>query len=445
MNALPQVDAVPAVPESELRQLWRLALPLALAQAGQALMGTVDTAVVGHVNSTAQAAAGLGNSLTFTISFFGMGVMLALDPLVSQAIGAGKPKEAREHLWQGVWLALLTSVVVMVMTALVPFVLPLFRVEPEVARGAAQYIWVRLPGVPGLLLFVATRSYLSGVGRTQATVLAMVLANVANLGLDLVLVFGAGPIPALGMIGSALATAVCTWLQWAVLLAALGPSPEGVRRRVDWKELKTMAVIGVPVGLHFLAESGVFSLTGVLAGRLGATPAAGHVVALNMASLTFCVAAGIGAAASTRVGWAIGAKDQAGARRAGITAFGSAAGFMALAALLFVAIPRVLANAMTNDVDVVEVVVQLVLVCALFQVSDGLQAVGAGVLRGAGETGFTFRANVIGHWLVGLPVAIGLCFGLHLGVVGLWLGLSAGLTVVAVALVVKFLRLVPAS
>jgi MATE family multidrug resistance protein len=439
------VNAVLPRPQSELKSLWRLALPLALAQAGQALMGTVDTAVVGHVNSTAQAAAGLGNSLTFTISFFGMGVMLALDPLVSQAIGAGKPLEARDHLWQGVWLSLVTSVVVMAMTAVVPLALPLFDVEPEVARGAAAYIWVRLPGVPGLLLFVATRSYLSGVGRTSATFWAMVLANVANLGLDLVLVFGAGPIPPLGMIGSAIATTLCTWLQWVVLLAALGRSPAGVKRQVDWKALKAMAVIGVPVGLHFLAESGVFSLTGVLAGRLGATQAAGHVVALNMASLTFCVAAGIGSAASTRVGWAVGAQDLPRARQAGITAFGSVAVFMALAALLFVSIPRVLATAMTNDPGVVAVVVQLVLVCALFQVSDGLQSVGAGVLRGAGETAFTFRVNVIGHWFVGLPVAIGLCFGLHLGVVGLWLGLSAGLTVVAVALVWKFLRLVPAS
>ncbi len=423
---------------SELQSLWRLALPLAIAQAGQALMGLVDTAVVGHVNSTAQAAAGLGSSLTFTVSFFGIGVMLALDPLVSQAIGAGRPAQARTHLWQGAWLALLTSVPVMLLTAALPVVLPLFDVKPDVAQGAAGYIWWRLPGVPALLLFVSTRSYLSGVGRTAATFWAMVVANLANLALDLVLVFGAGPVPALGVIGSAIATALATWLQWGVLLLALGPAPEGTQRRFDAKAVLAMAAIGVPVGLHFLAESGVFSITGVLAGRLGATPAAAHVVALTWASLTFSIASGIGSAASTRVGWALGAGNRPGARAAGMTALKSVTGFMALASLVFVLMPRVLAHVMTNDPQVVEAVVSLVFVGALFQVSDGLQAVGAGVLRGAAETSFTFRVNVIGHWLVGLPVAIALCFGLNLGVVGLWLGLTCGLTVVGIALVLRF-------
>lgn len=126
---------------SELSALWKLALPLALAQAGQALMGIVDTGVLGRLSAAAQAGAGLGNSLTFTCSFFGMGVMLALDPLVSQAIGAGQPERARTHYWQGVWLALLTSAVVMVPVALIPFLLEPFGVAPSVAEAARTYMW----------------------------------------------------------------------------------------------------------------------------------------------------------------------------------------------------------------------------------------------------------------------------------------------------------------
>jgi MATE family multidrug resistance protein len=139
----------------ELRALWRLALPLALAQAGQALMGLVDTAVLGRLNdASAQAGAGLGNSLGFTVSFFGMGVMLALDPLVAQAVGAGQRAEARSHFWQGIWLALLTSVPVLAACAAIPLLLPAFGVKPSVASAAATYMWYRLPGIPGLLLFV---------------------------------------------------------------------------------------------------------------------------------------------------------------------------------------------------------------------------------------------------------------------------------------------------
>lgn len=403
-------------------------------------MGIVDTAVLGHLSPTAQGAAGLGASLTFTASFFGMGVMLALDPLVSQAVGAGRLDVARTWYWQGVWLALLTSVPVMAVVAVMPPALVLFGVAPQVAQGAAEYMWWRLPGVPALLLFVSSRSYLQGVGRTAVTFWAMVIANVLNLGLDVAFVFGFGPIPALGIAGASIATVLCSWAQWGVLLLGLGAAPEGTVRQFDWARVRSAASVGLPVGLHFIAESAVFSLTGVLAARLGEVQVAAHQVALQWGSLTFCVASGIGSAAATRVGWGVGAQDPAAARRAGLTAFFSVTAFMALAALVFVVLRRPMAQLMSNDERVVVMVLPLVLVGALFQISDGLQAVGAGVLRGAGETSLTFRANVVGHWLVGLPVAIGLAFGLDLGVVGLWLGLTAGLTVVAVILVKRFLQ-----
>lgn len=435
--------AAPITLGRELRGLWRLALPLALAQAGQATMGLVDTAVVGRLSPTAQAGAGLGTSLSFTALFFGMGVMLALDPLVSQAVGAGRRREAREHLWQGVWLALATSVPVMLVTAALPLALPWAGVDAPVSEAAGTFVFWRLAAAPGVLLFVGTRSYLQAVGRASMALWGTVLANVLNLGLDIVLVYGAGPVPALGLRGAALATVVSAWAQLAVLVAGVGGGPADVRRRPDVRALLAAARIGVPVGLHFIAESGVFTLTGVLAGRLGAVESAAHQAALTWASLTFSVATGIGSAAATRVGWAIGAGRRGDAKLAGVAAMWSGAVFMGLAAVLLLAAPEVLARLLSDDERVQSVVVSLVVVAAVFQVSDGLQAVGAGALRGAGETGYTFRANVVGHWLLGLPVAVALGFWLGLGVVGLWWGLSVGLTGVAVALVRRFLRLVP--
>lgn len=425
---------------SELSALWKLALPLALAQAGQALMGLVDTAVLGRLSAAAQAGAGLGNSLTFTCSFFGMGVMMALDPLVSQAIGAGAVDRARTHYWQGVWLALLTSVVVMVPVALLPFALEPLGVAPLVAQGAREYMWWRLPGIAGVLLFVTARSYLAGTGRVAITFWAMVVANVANLFLDLGFVFGAGPLPPLGVAGAAIATVLCTWLQVGILAFGFGPAPAGTRRRFDGVEVLRALRLGVPIGLHFIAESGVFSLTGLLSGRLGETAAAAHQVALNWASITFCVASGIGAAASTRVGWGIGRGDTPAARRAGLNAFGSVAVFMALASLVFLAWPRTMAGLMSADAGVVDTVVALFVVVAVFQISDGVQAVGAGALRGTGDTTFTFWANIVGHWTIGLPIAYLLGVRGSFGVVGLWWGLSAGLTAVALALVLRFNR-----
>ncbi len=431
--------ASPSTTRTELLALWRLAVPLALAQAGQALMGMVDTAVVGRLSAEAQGAAGLGNSLTFTLTYFGMGVMFALDPLVSQAIGAGDPVRARAAYWQGVWLALLTSLVVMVPTSVAPLALEPLGVEPGVAAGAGAYMWWRLPGVPATLLFIGARSYLQGLGATRAIFFATVAANVLNLGLDLLLVFGWGPVPALGVSGAALATTLCTWFQFGFLALFLGPRPQGVRRRPDRASVERAARVGLPIGLHLLAESGIFSLAGVLAGRLGAEAMAAHQVALTWASLSFCVAVGIGSAGSVRVGWGVGAGDTLAARRSGLTAFGSGAAFMGLSALVFLLAPGPLASVMSDKPGVVATAVSLFGVVAVFQVSDGVQAVGAGALRGVGDTRFTFWANVLGHWAIGFPVALWLGVWGALGIVGVWWGLSAGLTVVAVALLARFL------
>lgn len=430
-----------ATTRAELGALWRLALPLALAQAGQATMGLVDTAVVGRLDSTAQAAAGLGNSLTFTIMFFGMGVMMALDPLVSQAIGAGRPADARTHYWTGVWLALATSAVLLVPLGLVGPLLVAMGVEPTIADGATTYIWYRLPGVAGQLLFIVARAYLQGLGRTRAIVAAMVGANVVNLVADVVLVFGFGPIPALGIVGASLATTACTWVQFLLLVPALGASPLGVRRAPSLPALRQAASVGLPVGAHLLAEGGVFGLAGILAGGLGTSSSAAHQVALTWASLSFCVALGIGSAGSTRVGWGVGAGDLPAARRSGLVAFGSGAAFMACTALGFVVFRQWLARLLSPDPAVVEVASALFLVTAVFQLSDGVQGVGAGVLRGYADTRFTFTANVIGHWCLGLPLSWWLGVRGDLGVVGLWWGLSAGLSVVAVAVFFRFQRL----
>lgn len=426
---------------TELAALWKLALPLALAQAGQALMGLVDTAVVGRVSATAQGAAGLGNSLTFTLIFFGMGLMMGLDPLISQAIGANDTHRARSLYWAGVWLAVLASMGVMALIACVPSVLVPFGVEPAVARGASEFIWWRLPGVPAVLLFIAARAYLQAVGRAQVMFWAMLAANVANFGLDVLLVFGAGPIPPLGIAGAAISTTLCSWLQWGVLVWSLGPREPGVVRRFDARAVRQASRLGLPIGLHLIAESGIFSLVGLFAARLGEAFIAAHQIALVWASFSFCVAVGIGSAGGVRVGYGVGRRDTPAVRRAGFVAFAAGASFMATAALGFIAFPTQLAKVMSTQPQVIEVAASLFWVTAVFQISDGVQAIGAGVLRGVGDTRFVFWTNIIGHWGLGLPVAYLLGVRGSYGVVGLWWGLSAGLTAVGVCLLIRFARL----
>jgi multidrug resistance protein, MATE family len=423
---------------SELKALLKLATPLGLAQAGQALMGVVDTAVVGRLSDVAQGAVGLGTGLCFAFATLGVGVMLSFDPLVSQAIGAGHVARARTLYWQAVWMALLAGTVLAAPLWLSPLLLEPCGVDPAVAHGAAEYVAWRVPQLMAFLLFMAARTYLQSTGRGAPIFVSMVLANVANFGLDVVLVFGAGPIPPLGIAGASIATTMCTWLQLGMLLLVLGPRPEGSTRKLDVATLKQAFSLGLPIGLQLLAEVGVFVLAGVFAGKLGPTAIAAHQIAITWASMSFSMSVGIGSAAATRVGWAIGGRDLTGARRSGLVAIAAGTAWMSASAVVFLLFPGVLARMMTPNPAVLEVAVALLGVAAVFQISDGLQAVGAGALRGTGDTRFSFVANVIGHWLVGAPVAIYCGIHLKMGVVGLWWGLSAGLTAVAIALVLRF-------
>lgn len=423
----------------ELEALLRLAAPLALAQAGQAVMGLVDTAVLGRVSEVAQGAAGVGNGLCMAFNVIGLGVMLAFDPLVAQAIGAGQPARARTLFWQAIWMAVFCGVLLALPLWLSPLLLGPLGVDAEVARGAATYVSWRTPQLMGLLLFVAARTWLQSTGRTTAILIAMGLANLANLGLDVVLVFGVGPIPALGIAGSSIATTVCTWLQLLVLARAAGPAPAGASRKLDLALVRQAFRLGAPIALQLLAEVGVFVLAGILAGGLGPAAVAAHQIAATWSSFSFCFAVGIGSAAATRVGWAVGAGDVRGARRTGLVAFGASSAWMTGPALLFLLAPRALARAMTPDLAVIDLTIALLGVAAVFQISDGLQAVGSGSLRGSGDTRYPFVANLLGHWLVGLPVALYLGLVRGLGIIGVWWGLSAGLTAVAIALVIRFL------
>ena len=439
-------------PFDELAGLFKLAAPIALAQAGLALMGVVDTAVVGRLGAAPLAGAGLGNGLFFALALFGLGAMMGFDPLFSQAIGAGRTGRAVQLLRQARWLAFFAALVVAVPVAVITLSLPLLGVEPEVAHSARGLLWARLPGLLPLYLFTALRSYLQARGTVRAVVLATVVANVANFLLDLVLVFGLGPIPSLGAAGSGLSTTLCTGLQWVVLEFALGKAAADSEAGLGLAGLAGLAGpagpargdlvaalrVGIPFGLQMAAETGVFALVALLAARLGTLQMAAHQVAISLASFTFCFALGVGNAGGVRVGWAVGAGDPAGARRRGLWAFAGGAAIMSVSALGFWLFPGPLARLISDQADVVAQSGPLLAVAAAFQIVDGVQAVGAGVLRGAGDTKASLLANLVGHWVVGLPVALELGYRRGMGVVGLWWGLCAGLAAVALVLLARF-------
>jgi multidrug resistance protein, MATE family len=439
----------------ELRELSRLAIPIAAAQAGNQLMSVVDAAVIGRVGTTELAAVGLGASLYFSWSILGIGIVMGIDPLASQAFGAGDPIRARRLLWQGVWLASIVSIVLGGAMYLSPLFVDFMQVDPETARLARTYLFIRIWSVLPMLLFIVVRAYLQAQLITRPLVVAMVVANIFNAAANLLLVFGGadlpawtGPlrlVPAMGVTGAAIATLLGSFLQLAIVAVSVWKIPipsltTSVRRLIP-ADISAAFRVGLPVGLQFGAEYGIFALVGVFAGRLGAEHLAAHQVAIALASLSFTVALGIGSAGSVRVGRAIGAGNRAGTRLAGLVAFGGGAAAMSAAAILFLLFPRALARIITNQPEVIATSIALLMVAAIFQISDGIQGVGAGVLRGAGDTRFAFLANIVGHWVIGLPIALLLGFYAGFGIVGLWWGLCAGLTAVAAMLFIRFLLL----
>lgn len=427
---------------SELAQQLRLAIPLAAQQLGFQLMGLVDAALVGRTSDTALAAAGVGNNLLFGIVSVGFGIVLGLDSVIPRAVGAGRAEDARRYLDAGLRLAVLVGIATTLLVLASPFLLLATDVDPEVATQARIYIHVRAIGVVPFLLSIAYRGYLAAHDVTRPLLIAVIAGNIVNALLDLVLIFGVEAIglPPLGLAGAGLATVVVQvgiaviYAAGARALAGGAPRPRATRR-----EVREVVRYGLPVGGQLFAEIGIFGVATVLAAHLGTRSAAAHAIALNLASFTFSVAVGIGSATSVRVGHAVGAGDLALARRRGVLGLSLGLGVMAVFAAGFVAAPRALAGAFTDEGAITAAAVPLLQIAALFQLSDGVQAIAAGALRGIGHTRATFAGNLVGHYVVGLPLSLALGFAAGLGATGLWWGLSAGLTVTATYLLVRFL------
>ena len=409
-------------------------------------MSVVDMAVIGRLGGRELAAAGLANAVFFGISVFGLGLMLGVDPLISQAVGARDHAGARRILWQGVWLAIVTASGLTAILLGGPFLLRVIGVKPELVAPATIYLLIRLIGLVPWLTFFVLRAYLQAHHVTRPMVVSMVLANLLNLCGDILLVFGGrGPlrfIPPMGVAGAAISTVTCQVLALVILGHAVDRIrlPEGVTFSRAWnaRDLRLALRVGLPTALQVTAEVGIFALVALLAGRMGTVDLAAHQLVITLASFTFTVALGVATAGSVRVGLAVGARDAEGARRAGHAAFIGAATVMSVSALVFISVPKLLARMVTNQPEVIAAALPLFFVAGLFQLSDGLQAAGIGALRGAADTKFAFISNLIGYWIIGLPIALLLGFGLRLGVVGLWWGFVAGLTTVAALVFLRF-------
>jgi MATE family multidrug resistance protein len=433
-NTIPAEVSQPQDLRSELGAMFKIAAPLVLAEIGWMLMGVVDTLMCGRVSTTALAAVSLGSISFYTFGVFGQGVLLGLDTLVSQSWGAKNPVDCRKSLVNGLWIALLAFLPLMgFVWALIPF-LSNFGVDPNVLREAIPYLkavsWSTLP----LLLYSALRRYLQGSDRPTPVMFALLSANLVNVFINWLLIYGNWGFPRMGAEGSGWATTISRVYMAAVLAIPVWRERAAWQWSPDWQRVTTLLKLGLPAAAQISLEVGVFAAVTALIGRLGAVPLAGHQIALNGASLTYMVPLGVSSAAAVRVGHAIGRHDAKGARHAGLMSLAIGMAFMSLAALAFLAFPRWIASGFTVDPKVIEYAVGLLAIAAVFQLFDGIQVVSTGALRGAGDTRTPMLVNLGAYWLVGLPLGYWLAFSMGWGAYGLWTGLCVALILMAVFL-----------
>ncbi len=411
------------------------------SQMGMLSMGLVDTFMVGRLGPEALAAVALGDLWTFASVVIAQGLLMGLDPIVSQAHGRRDGEAAGRAAQRGCVLAVLLTVPVSATWLAAEPALVLLGQDPELAAGAALYARAQIFCVAPYLGFVALRSYVQGRERMAGPFLAIVVANAINVFFNQALIFGDYGFPALGIEGSAIASGLARTTLFSVLALWVfglghhrGAWPRFGRAAFQPAALRRILLLGLPIGLQFGLEVWAFSIAMLMAGRLGTEPLAAHTIVMRMASFSFMMPVGISIAAATRIGNLIGADRRRRARRAAWVAIGMGAGVMTLSAGIFAGFRHQLPALFSSDLAVIALGASVLPIAAAFQWVDGIQCVGAGVLRGMGSTRPAAIFALLGFFGLALPLGWYFAFELQLGLPGIWWGLAGGLGAVAALL-----------
>jgi MATE family multidrug resistance protein len=432
----------------EARVLTRLATPVAVTQIASMLLWTVDFLMVGRIGVEAINAVSLGRLWVMGTAMIAVGLLWGIDPIATQAHGARDRERLGDVLLHGSVLALAASVPLALAWLATEPVLLAFGQDAATVAVAADYVAVQIPALPAFLLFMLLRQYLQARGIVRPAMWIAIGSIGVNAAGNAVLIFGLFGAPRMGVVGAGVATATTQGAMLVALLVVIrrwrlqrGALTVLDPRRVRPRRLAEIAVLGAPVALQVALEYWAFAISSLWAGRLGAIELAAHSIALNLASIAFMVPLGISSGATTRVGNRIGAGDRRGATRSAWVAFALGGGVMLGFALLFVFARDVIPPAFTPDRAVVAATAALLPIVAAFELFDGLQVVGCGVLRGMGQMRPAALANLVGYYGLGLP--LGWILARRLGLPGIWWGLALGLCVVALWLVARVRRYGP--
>ena len=425
-----------------------LAVPVMMSQLGQVMVGVADSVMVGQLGPVPLAGAALGNAIFFFFMTFGLGVSFAITPMVAVADCEGDKGKCGSVLKHGFIINTLLSLLLLGALVITNMFLDNFGQEPVVVEQASPYLLMIGYSMLPFLIFQSFRQFAEGLSLTKLPMMVSVGANILNVILNYMLIFGHFGAPAMGLLGAGIATLISRIVMALVMMIYVIRSKrfEVYWQGIHWKRLnfpmfREILSIGIPAGLQFVFEIGAFGFSAIMMGWLGAKVQAAHQIAINLASITYMAASGLAAAAAIRVGNQLGKKDILTMRKAAQTLQAMVIVFMGLCALLFVLGRSFLPELYIDDPEVLSVASTLMIFAALFQLSDGVQVVGLGALRGMKDvkmpTVFTFFA----YWVIALPLGYFLSFVLDYGPSGIWFALFLGLTVSAILVFIRFNRM----
>jgi len=414
-------------------------------------MGIVDTVMVGHLPNSADAigAVSISTNLFNVLAFFGGGLLIGLDTLVSHAFGAGRREDCHRSLVNSIYLSFVMTPIFMAPFWFYAPLLQSLKIDPTVSALAIPYMKALAVGLLPLYLYFALRRTLQAMSMVRIIAFALITANIINALGNWVLIYGKWGFPAMGVVGSGWSTTVSRVYLAAVLVGYLLWYDRKHRTdllktpiEVDLPRIRRLLALGFPAALQLTLEIAVFALATALIGRLGAVPLSSHQIALNTVAFTYMIPLGVSSAAAVRVGQALGRNDPRAAAAAGNASIFIGASFMAAASIALLVFPYWIARMYTPDLTIIRSTTMLLAAGAAFQLFDGIQTVATGALRGAGDTRTPALCHFTAYWVIGMPLGAWLCFSRGWGALGIWIGLSLALILIGIVLLFAWRRTV---
>ena len=430
-----------------LRETVQLAFPVIVGQLGMILMGVVDNVMVGRIGYYPLAASALANGIFFLVFVIGMGVTYAVSPIVSNAIGKGNAEQCGNILKQALVVNILLGIVLGIVAYFSADIFYLMNQKEKVVEYAIPYLHILAFSIPMMMAFLTYKHFLEGLSIMRPAMVIVLLANLVNVTANYCLIYGNLGFPRLELNGAGIATLGSRFFMMILLILFLNKNkrvkkyrPKLFDYKVDWKVTREILALGLPSGLQYFFEVGAFFFTAIMIGWFGARQLAAHQIALSLASITYMIVVGISAAAAIRVAKFVGEGNKIEVQRAGVTALLLATGFMTFCGILFLLTNHILPELYINNPEVKNIAASLILIAAFFQIFDGIQCVGLGILRGISDVTYPTAITFIAYWIVGIPLGALLAFYFGLNVQGIWIGLSVGLATSATLVSLRFMK-----